>query len=73
MIARPFNPSDYKILFAVILGRTQNEDIPFFSKVSFKDAAELTLEMMGFTCEFHYVHTEPQAGPQPNAGAASTV
>ncbi|HHF7348601.1 TPA: DUF6119 family protein [Legionella feeleii] len=58
VIPSTYNPSDYKIVFAIILDQSQTEDIPFFSKVSFKDAAELTLEMMGYNCEFQYIHTE---------------
>ena len=46
-ITTPYLPSDYKIVFAMILEARQKRDIPFFSKVSFRDAAELTLEMMG--------------------------
>lgn len=54
-INSPYNPSDYKIAFAVILASNQKTDIPFFSKVSFKDASELTLELMGYQCEFNYI------------------
>lgn len=58
VIPNTYNPSDYKIIFAIILEQNQTENIPFFSKVSFKDAVELTLEMIGYKCEFQYIHTE---------------
>jgi uncharacterized protein (TIGR04141 family) len=58
IIITPYQPSDYKVVFAVILGANQGEDIPFFSKVSFKDSSELNLELMGYQCEFHYIHSE---------------
>jgi len=60
----PYNPNDYKIAFVLMLGSNQKKDIPFFSKVSFRDAAEKALELMGYKCQFGYaVHTEPVASP----------
>lgn len=50
-----YNPSDFTITYALILGKTQTRDIPFFSKVSFKDAVEASIEMMGYKCEFGYI------------------
>jgi uncharacterized protein (TIGR04141 family) len=54
-ISMPYNPNDYEIVFAVILDEKQDKDIPFFSKVSFWDAARQTLEMMGYTCRFGFI------------------
>ena len=63
-IRTPYTPSDYKVVFAVLLNEKQAKDIPFFSKVSFRDAAELTLEMMGYECEFSFVtRAKPEAEP----------
>ena len=50
----PYSPSDYTVVFAILLNERHAKDIPFFSKVSFRDAAELTLEMMGY--EFNQLH-----------------
>lgn len=50
-----YNPSDFTVTYALILGETQRRDIPFFSKVSFKDAVEASIEMMGYKCEFGYI------------------
>ncbi len=54
-ICMPYTPSDYKVVFAIVLNEKHAEDIPFFSKVSFRDAAELTLEMMGYECQFNFI------------------
>ncbi|WP_068083660.1 DUF6119 family protein [Polycladidibacter stylochi] len=51
-----YNPQNFIVTFALILGKTQNEDIPFFSKVSFKDAAT-SITSMGYKCEFGYINT----------------
>jgi len=62
MIAMPFAPSDYKVVFAILLNEKHASDIPFFSKVSFRDAAELTLEMMGYECHFGFItQAKPEA------------
>lgn len=55
-IADPFDPRDYQIVFVLILGKTQKKNIPFFSKVSFRDAAQGTLELIGYKpCEIAFV------------------
>lgn len=55
IINEPYNASEYKILYVIVLGKKQKLDIPFFSKVSFKDVSEKSLEIMGYRCEFAYV------------------
>jgi len=55
IIKLPYAPSDYEVVFAIVLDENQSRDIPFFSKVSFRDAAELTLEMIGYKCRFGYI------------------
>lgn len=55
VINEPYIPSEFKILFAVVLGKKQKKDIPFFSKVSFRDVAENVLELMGHECRLTYV------------------
>ena len=55
----PFTPSDYTAVFACVIGETLKKDIPFFSKVSFRDAAH-TLADMGYKYQFGYV--SKQAG-----------
>lgn len=59
VIKMPYTPSDYEIVFAVVLDEKQGQDIPFFSKVSFRDTAELTLEMMGYKCRFGFITRSP--------------
>lgn len=54
-IPEPYVPSDYKVIFAVVLGKKQKKDIPFFSKVSFRDVAENNLELMGYDCKLTFV------------------
>ena len=54
-ISVPYLPNDYKITFAVVIGKTQKKDIPFFSKVSFKNVSENDLEILGYTCKFTYI------------------
>ena len=56
VIPVPYTASNYKILYVVVIGKKQRKDIPFFSKVSFKDVSERTLELMGYKCEFAYVY-----------------
>lgn len=56
VIETPYNASNYKILYVVVIGKKQRKDIPFFSKVSFKDVSERTLELMGYKCEFAHVY-----------------
>lgn len=60
IIKLPYAPSDYEVVFAIVLDENQSRDIPFFSKVSFRDAAELTLEMIGYKCRFGYIIKEPK-------------
>jgi len=55
IISDPYVPSDYNILFALVIGKTQKKDMPFFSKVSFRDVAENTLELIGYKCNLVYV------------------
>lgn len=55
----PFTPSDYTAVFACVIGENLEKNIPFFSKVSFRDAA-LILADMGYIYRFGYV--KKQAG-----------
>jgi uncharacterized protein (TIGR04141 family) len=50
-----YTPQSFKVDFIVMLKHNQNEDIPFFSKVSMKDAFEQSLEMMGHVCSLSFV------------------
>lgn len=54
-IPEPYIPSDCKVTFAIVLGKTQKKDIPFFSKVSFRDVVENNLELMGYECKLTFV------------------
>lgn len=54
-VPTPFSPSQFKIVFVVILASNQTRDIPFFSKVSFMDTSKLTLEILGYSCQFGYL------------------
>lgn len=56
VLPQPYTASDYKILYVLVIGKKQKKDIPFFSKVSFKDVSERTLELMGYKCELTYVY-----------------
>lgn len=56
IISLPFNTFEYTIVFGVLLYSNQEADIPFFSKVSFKDATENLIEIMGYKCEFQYIY-----------------
>jgi uncharacterized protein (TIGR04141 family) len=51
----PYTPAEYEIAFVLVLGNTQRKDIPFFSKVSFKDVAQNELEMLGYKCTVSFV------------------
>ncbi|KZL14399.1 DUF6119 family protein [Pseudovibrio sp. Ad26] len=54
-----FDPSQFTVSFALILGENQKRDIPFFSKVSFKDSAT-TIRSMGYKCEFGFISKLPE-------------
>lgn len=54
-ISDPFTPSDYTVVFACVVGENLEKDIPFFSKVSFRDAAD-SLSAMGYKYEFGYIN-----------------
>ena len=56
-IPDPFIPSDYMVVFACVIGENLKKDIPFFSKVSFRDAAD-TLRMMGYNYQFGYINKQ---------------
>ncbi|QNN42941.1 DUF6119 family protein [Pedobacter roseus] len=55
LITEPYLPSDYKIIFGIVLGKKQTKNIPFFSKVSFKNVAENDLEILGYDCKLTYI------------------
>jgi uncharacterized protein (TIGR04141 family) len=69
LTSQPYTPSDYEIVFAVVLDEKQSRDVPFFSKVSFRDATELHLEMMGYRCRFGYIIKEPKKVEATSAAA----
>lgn len=50
-----FNAKKFKVCFAVVLDSNQKKDIPFFSKVSFKDAIESNIERDGYLSEFWFI------------------
>lgn len=54
-ISTPYLPSDYKIIFGLVLGKKQKKDIPFFSKVSLKNVLENDLEILGYDCKLTYI------------------
>ncbi|MES2111872.1 MAG: DUF6119 family protein [Bacteroidota bacterium] len=51
----PYVPAQYQIAFVLVLGASQKKDIPFFSKVSFKDVVQNELEMLGYQCTISFV------------------
>lgn len=53
-----FNTSDYKVCFAIVISSNQTEDIPFFSKVSLKDAVESSITRDGYKSEFWFIYKE---------------
>lgn len=55
VLPEPYNPNQYQIVFALVIGKGQKKDIPFFSKVSFKDTVNNGLGLMGYTCKIAYV------------------
>jgi uncharacterized protein (TIGR04141 family) len=55
ILKEPFAPQDYRIVFAIVIGKKQKKDIPFFSKVSLRDVLENILELMGYQCNFTYI------------------
>jgi uncharacterized protein (TIGR04141 family) len=57
------DPSDCKVAFGILLKKNQRADIPFFSKLSFKDAAEFTLGEMGYECEIGFLVEKNQENP----------
>lgn len=57
IIPLPYSPGNYNVLFALLIGKRQKKDMPFFSKVSFKDLAENTIELTGSKCNITYVQT----------------
>lgn len=50
-----FNPAKYTVLFGAIVPGHLKQDIPFFSKVSFRDSTELSLELIGYKCYFTFI------------------
>lgn len=67
LVPTKHNPSDYKVAFGILLKKNQRTDIPFFSKLSFKDAAEFTLGEMGYECEIGFLVEEDQEHPSDEA------
>jgi len=55
IIKEPYSPDEYKIIFALVIGKKQKKDIPFFSKVTFRDTVTNTLGLIGYKCELAYV------------------
>lgn len=55
VIPLPYTPGNYQIAFVLVLGDRQKKDIPFFSKVSFRDLAQNNLELLGYTCSIAFV------------------
>jgi uncharacterized protein (TIGR04141 family) len=55
VISTPYTPSEYQIVFGLVIGKRQKKDVPFFSKVSFRDIAENNLELMGYGCGIVYI------------------
>ncbi|RQO65180.1 hypothetical protein DBR43_30460 [Pedobacter sp. KBW06] len=55
ILPEPYNPHQYQIVFALVIGKTQKKDIPFFSKVSFRDTINNGLGLMGYSCKIAYV------------------
>ncbi|WP_342087115.1 DUF6119 family protein [Dyadobacter sp. OTU695] len=55
IISLPFSPNEYKVVFALILESNQRLDIPFFSKASFMDASQFSLEIIGYEVQFGYL------------------
>jgi uncharacterized protein (TIGR04141 family) len=51
----PYAPVQYQIAFVLVLGAAQKKDIPFFSKVSFKDVLQNELEILGYQCTLSFV------------------
>ena len=73
MIHMPYTPSNYKVVFAVVLNEKHAKDIPFFSKVVSGMPRNFTLEMMGYECQFCFItHDKPKAAliPEEKALAA---
>jgi len=66
----PFTPSDYTVVFVCVIGENLEKDIPFFSKVSFRDAAN-TLTDMGYKYQFGFV--SKQAAANENAEEADDL
>jgi uncharacterized protein (TIGR04141 family) len=50
-----FDTSEFRVCFAVILKENQSQDIPFFSKVSFKDAVESSIQRDGYSTDFWFI------------------
>lgn len=59
-IPDPFTPSDYAVIFVCVVGENLEKNIPFFSKVSFRDAAD-NLEVMGYKYQFGFVEKQSAA------------
>ncbi len=59
----PFTPSDYTVVFACVVGENLEKDIPFFSKVSLRDAAD-SLEVMGYKHQFGFVYQQAAAAAE---------
>ncbi len=51
-----FDTAEFRVCFAVILKENQQQDIPFFSKVSFKDAVEANIERDGYSADFWFIN-----------------
>lgn len=53
---KPLIPSKYTILFAAVVAKSsKNLDIPFFSKVTFYNICNKSLEFAGYKCRFTFV------------------
>jgi len=63
-IPQNFIPNEFTVTFGVILGDNQKKQIPFFSMLSFKDAVEKTIEMMGYKCNFTFISKEIEKDPK---------
>ncbi|NGM64189.1 DUF6119 family protein [Sphingobacterium sp. SGR-19] len=53
---KPLVPSSYNILFVSVVAKNSKKlDIPFFSKVTFYNVANKSLEFAGYKCRFAFV------------------
>ena len=52
---KPLIPQNYTVLFISVVEKRKKQDIPFFSKVTFFNVANKSLEFAGYKCQFGFV------------------